>query len=359
MRTDDFDYDLPKELIAQEPPRRREDARLLVLGRESGAIAHRGIEDLPDVLRAGDLLVVNDTRVIPARLFARRATGGAVEVFLLEPESDPPGAWRALVRAGGSIREGEELKMDDGAGRIRLLRRLEAGAWVVAAVEGDLAAVMERAGRMPLPPYIRRERSDPRGPLDRERYQTVFARSPGAVAAPTAGLHLTKDLLARLAERGIERASVTLHVGIGTFKPIETDDIEGHVMHEERYEVPAETADAIRRTRAAAGRVVAVGTTSVRTLESAAAGTPDGIPVAGPGTTSLFIAPGREFRVVDALLTNFHMPRSTLLVLVSAFAGRERVLAAYREAVERRYRFFSYGDAMFVEPEPAALGDRP
>jgi len=348
VRTDDFDYELPKELIAQTPPARREDARLLVLDRATGAVSHRGVVDLPDLLRAGDLLVVNDARVIPARLFARRSTGGQVEVFLLAPSAEEPGAWTALVRAGGSIRDGEELAVDGADAGVRLVRRVAPGTWLVVATDGDLGPLMERAGKMPLPPYIRRERDDPRAALDRERYQTVFARAPGAVAAPTAGLHLTDAIFARLADRGVGVARVTLHVGLGTFKPIESDDVEDHVMHEERYELTAETADAVRRTRAAGGRIVAAGTTSVRTLEAAAAASADGMPAAGPGATSLFIAPGREFRVVDALLTNFHLPRSTLLVLVSAFAGRERVLAAYREAVAARYRFFSYGDAMLI-----------
>jgi S-adenosylmethionine:tRNA ribosyltransferase-isomerase len=240
------------------------------------------------------------------------------------------------------------LSVDGDDGRVRLLRRVEAGTWLVEAVDGDLVALMDRAGKIPLPPYIRRGRDDPREALDRERYQTVFARTPGAVAAPTAGLHLTEPLFARLAARGVDVARVTLHVGLGTFQPIQSDDVERHVMHEERYVVPPESADAVRRTRAAGGRVVAVGTTSMRTLESAAAASTDRLPTPGPGATSLFITPGYEFRVVDALLTNFHLPRSTLLVLVSAFAGREHALAAYREAVEAKYRFFSYGDAMLI-----------
>ncbi len=352
MRVSDFDYELPPELIAQEPPAAREDARLLVLDRESGAVAHRGIADLPDLLRPDDLLVVNDTRVIPARLFARRATGGGVEVLLLHPTADGAGSWTALVRAGGALREGEVLEVTDGeravGGAVRLVRRAGRGQWEVAAEKGDLASLMERAGRMPLPPYIKRARRDPREALDRERYQTVYAREPGAVAAPTAGLHLTEPLLARIRGRGVGVAAVTLHVGLGTFRPIETERVEDHVMHEEAYEVPAETAYAVRRTRAAGGRVVAVGTTSVRTLEASAPASPDGLPAAGAATTDLFILPGYEFRVVGAILTNFHLPRSTLLCLVSAFAGRERVLAAYREAVARRYRFFSYGDAMLI-----------
>jgi S-adenosylmethionine:tRNA ribosyltransferase-isomerase len=348
LRTDDFDYELPEDLIAQEPAARREDARLCVLDRASGAVRHRGIADLPELLRPGDLLVVNDTRVVAARVFARRATGGRVEVFLLGPSPEAPGAWTALVRAGGALRDGEELSLEGDAGQVRALRRVAPGTWLVDAAGGDLERVMERAGHMPLPPYIRRGRDDPREAMDRERYQTVFASKPGAVAAPTAGLHLTEALLARLADREIATARLTLHVGLGTFKPIDTDDVEGHAMHEERYEIPRETADAVRRTRAAGGRVVAVGTTSVRTLESSSAASADGLPAAGSGATSLFITRREQFRVVDALLTNFHLPRSTLLVLVAAFAGRERVLAAYREAIRERYRFFSYGDAMLI-----------
>jgi len=348
VRTDEFDYELPEELVAQTPAERREDARLLVLRRAEGTVSHRTVADLPDLLAPGDLLVVNDTRVVPARLFARRATGGRVEVFLLAPSAEEPGAWRALVRAGGAVRDGEELAIEGDAARVRLVRRVEPGTWIVAAAGDDFARVMDRVGRMPLPPYIRRETSDPRDALDRERYQTVFARTPGAVAAPTAGLHLTDALFARLAARGVDVARVTLHVGLGTFKPLATERVEDHVMHEERYDVPRETADAVRRTRAAGGRIVAVGTTSVRTLEAAARASSDGLPVEGPGVTSLFLTRRDEFRVVDALLTNFHLPRSTLLVLVCAFAGKDRVLAAYREAVAARYRFFSYGDAMLL-----------
>ncbi len=353
MRTDDFDYTLPPELIAQEPSPRREDARLLVQGRATGATAHRRIPDLVEYLRAGDLLVVNDTRVLAARLFARRESGGGVEVLLVQPEEEiQPGAWSALLRAGGSLRPGEVLQLTDGEssieGGVRLVDRLGPGEWLVEAVGADFPALMQRAGKMPLPPYIRRTRQDAREALDRERYQTVFAREEGAIAAPTAGLHLTDELLARIAERGVAKATVTLHVGIGTFRPIQSEVLEQHEMHEERYAIPKETADAVRSTRAAGGRVVAVGTTTVRALEASASKSRDHLPVAGARTTDLFITPGYEFRTVDALLTNFHLPRSTLLCLVSAFGGRERVLAAYREAVALRYRFYSYGDAMLV-----------
>ncbi len=378
MRTSDFDFHLPPELIAQEPAARREDARLLTLDRRTGATAHLRVPDLPRLLRAGDLLVVNDTKVLRARLFAQRGTGGRVEVFLLHPApAEGDRAWEALVRAGGSILEGERLAVtptagggdagDTGGGGasrdlIRLVKRLGGGHWIVtperveeSGADGGASAraptfgdVMLRAGRMPLPPYIRRDRADARDALDAERYQTVFARHDGAVAAPTAGLHLSESILADLAARGVRRASVTLHVGLGTFKPVETELISDHPMHEEPWTIPLETAALIRETKAAGGRVVAVGTTSVRTLEAAAAESPDGLPMAGHGSTRLFILPGFRFRVVDALLTNFHLPRSTLLCLVSAFATRESVLAAYEEAVRERYRFFSYGDAMFL-----------
>jgi S-adenosylmethionine:tRNA ribosyltransferase-isomerase len=353
MRLSDLDFPLPERLIAQEPAATREAARLLTLGRQSGAVGHGHIPDLVRLLRAGDLLVVNDTKVRPARLFARRATGGAVELLLVEPApSSGAGVWRSMLQANRPVRVGERLRLTDGshdlAGSVRLEGRDATGLWLVAPEEGDLAAWMEAAGRLPLPPYIRRSRDDARTALDRERYQTVFAREPGAVAAPTAGLHLTHDLLAALEARGVRRAAVTLHVGLGTFQPVKVDDLTQHRMHAEAYVVPAETAEQVRRTKAEGGRVVAVGTTSLRTLEAAALTSPDGLPRAGAATTDLFILPGFAFRVVDALLTNFHLPRSTLLALVAAFAGLERVHEAYRQAVLGEYRFFSYGDAMFV-----------
>ncbi len=353
MRLSDFDYDLPADRIAQEPAARRDDARLFVLDRATGAEAHRRVSDLPALLRPGDLLVLNDTRVRPARLFARRGTGAAVELLLIAPAPrEAPGAWTALARCNRPLREGEVLGLTDGeqpvAGAVRLSSRTAEGPWVVAPVGGDFPDLMARHGTLPLPPYIRRAPGDPRAAVDRERYQTVFAREEGAVAAPTAGLHLTQELLGRLRAGGADVATVTLHVGLGTFLPITSETLDGHRMHAEAYEVPTLTAAAVRRTRAAGGRVVAVGTTTVRTLEAAALRSADGLPEPGAGTTDLFIAPGFGFRVVDALLTNFHLPRSTLLCLVAAFAGRERVLAAYRRAVVLGYRFYSYGDAMFL-----------
>ncbi len=349
MRLDDLDYHLPEDRIAQVPAERREDARLLVLDRASGRRTHRGIVDLPDLLAPGDLLVLNDTRVVPARLRARRATGGQVEVFLLEPGAEP-GTWEALVRAARSIRAGERLGLGEGTGEdgIRLLASRGRGAWLVEGAGAGMEAIMARHGEMPLPPYIRREAGDTRAPLDRERYQTVFARHDGAIAAPTAGLHLTPALLDRLRQGGVEVETVTLHVGLGTFEPVRVEDLDEHAMHEERYVVPAATAEAVRRVKAAGGRVVAVGTTSVRTLEAAALASGDGLPRPGAARTDLLIQPGYAFRVVDVLLTNFHLPRSTLLALVAAFAGLDAVRAAYAEAVEEGYRFYSYGDAMLL-----------
>jgi S-adenosylmethionine:tRNA ribosyltransferase-isomerase len=341
MRLADLDYPLPGELIAQHPAPERTGARLLALDRAAPALRHGHVADLPDLLRAGDLLVVNDTRVIPARTRARRPSGGRLEVLFLAPVTGDGAEWETLVR--GAPRVGEAAHFAEGSGewtaalgdgRWRLRMRLTepVGEWI------------ERVGEVPLPPYIRR----PDGPTaeDRERYQTVYARSPGAVAAPTAGLHLTPALLDALAARGVGLTSVTLHVGPGTFLPIRGDDLQSFTMAGERYEIPGETVAALAATRAARGRAVAVGTTTVRALESAAAA--EGVVRAGAGEAALFIRPGHRFAVVDALLTNFHLPRSPLLALVAALAGWERVRAAYAEAVRLRYRFYSFGDAMLV-----------
>lgn len=354
MRTDDFDYELAPERIAQQPLARRSDARLLVLRRETGAVAHHRVKDLPSLLRHGDLLVVNDSRVLPARLFARRAGGGRVELLLLRPVRDgevagaAAGDWLALAKPARKLRVGEEVALSPGgagagpAPRVRIVAHLGEGQVAVRfpAVPGGLGQVLAGFGQMPLPPYIHAPLQDP------ERYQTVYARVDGSVAAPTAGLHFTPELLGELAGMGVERASITLHVGLGTFRPVTTAVASEHRMHAEWCEVPPETAAAIRRTREAGGRVLAVGTTAVRTLESRADGTGGVYP--GSGWTDLFILPGRRFAVVDALLTNFHLPRSTLLMLVSAFGGRQAVLSAYREAVRLEYRFFSFGDAMLL-----------
>ena len=323
MLTSDFDYDLPEDRIAQEPAPRGE-SRLLVLDAE-GADRHRRVRDLPDLLRPDDLLVLNDTRVIPARLFGRRGEG-KMEVLLVEKLADRE--WEALVRPGKRAKPGTEIVFDDLSAEVVEKREDRYRLRFSEPVEPHL----DRLGHIPLPPYIHR----PDEAADRERYQTVFARTPGAIAAPTAGLHFSREILEEL-----RTAWVTLHVGIGTFKPVSAERIEDHRMDRERWEVSEETAEAIRRTRENGGRIVAVGTTVVRTLESSGG-------AAGSGSTDLFITPGYRFKVVDVLLTNFHLPRSTLLMLVSAFAGRERVLAAYEEAVREGYRFYSYGDAMLV-----------
>lgn len=366
MDTRDFDYELPARLIAQEPSPSRDAARLLVHRLAEGRTEHRAVRDLPELLSSGDLLVVNDARVLPARLFARRASGGRVELLFFEALG--PGRagerWLALARPARKLREGEELGVEGAPERLVAAARRprpdgEPGPeWefeLSGGGPGSVAALLERVGRVPLPPYIARATGDElREVSDRERYQTVFAREPVAVAAPTAGLHFTPELLGRLAARGVERAAITLEVGPGTFRPVESERVEDHVMHSERFRVPQATAAAIRACRDRGGRVVAVGTTVVRTLEAAAAG--QGCVRAGEGRTDLFLRPGAEFGVVDALLTNFHLPRSTLLMLVAAFAGRERVLGLYAEAITLGYRFYSYGDAMLLLGPGRAVG---
>ena len=342
MRTSDFDYELPKELIAQYPAERRDESRLLVLRRDDGAIEHRRFRDVEEFLCPGDLLVVNETEVIPARLLGqKRKTGGAVEVFLLEEIGS--GRWEALVRPAARIRAGAELEFGGGSLTARVVRELDGGKRVVElSAERDLAAVLQEVGRVPLPPYIEREAED----ADRDRYQTVYASERGAVAAPTAGLHFTEPLLERLESQGVGIARLVLHVGLGTFRPIAVEDPERHEMESERYALDAAAAEAVNATREAGGRVVAVGTTCVRVLETLA--DEDGRVAAASGGTRLFIRPPYRYRCVDVLLTNFHLPRSTLLMLVAAFGGREQVLAAYAEAVRERYRFYSYGDAMLL-----------
>jgi S-adenosylmethionine:tRNA ribosyltransferase-isomerase len=344
LRPSDFDYALPEALVAQEPVSPRDASRLLVLPRREGPPAHRLFRELPELLRPGDLLVLNDTRVIPARLEGRKETGGRVELLLVEPlpPGDGPGArHRALGRASKPIRPGQALRFGDLGARVE---SVEGGGLLTVRFDRGGAAfdeALERAGRVPLPPYVRR----PDGPLDRERYQTVYARAPGSAAAPTAGLHFTPELLARLDGRGVARATVTLHVGPGTFLPVREEELSRHRMHEEPFEVPEAAAAAFAACRARGGRVVAVGTTAVRVLETAHTG---GALRPGRGRTGLFITPGHSFQAVDGMVTNLHLPRSTLLMLVCAFAGRERTLGAYREAVAAGYRFFSYGDAMLV-----------
>jgi S-adenosylmethionine:tRNA ribosyltransferase-isomerase len=341
VKLSDFDYALPERLIAQEPVSPRDASRLLVVPRAGGAFEDAHVTDLVRLLAPGDLLVLNDTRVIPARLLGTKASGGRCELLLIEPLDEAGARWRALGQASKPIRPGALLAFGELAARVDAAEG--EGFFTVTFDRGGAAlqAALERVGRLPLPPYIRREPDA----SDRERYQTVLARVPGSAAAPTAGLHFTPALLDALVQRGVQRATVTLHVGPGTFLPVRTDDVSQHRMHEERYDVPVETARAFADCRARGGRVVAVGTTAVRTLESAWVGaglTP------GPGRTGIFIVPGHPFKAVDALVTNLHLPRSTLLMLVCAFGGQERVLKAYDHAVRGEYRFFSYGDAMFL-----------
>lgn len=375
MRLEDFDYELPRELIAKTPVERRDASRLCVV-RPGTPPEHRTFSDLPILLPEGALLIVNDARVIPARVFCAKPTGGRVELLLLGPEREGseragperegfrPELWRCLARPTKSLRPGTPLALLPPRDRpprtpaplATFVSRAEDGTALVefrVAAASGLVAALDEWGELPLPPYIEREHGPT--PQDRERYQTIFARVPGAVAAPTAGLHFSPEILAALERRGIHRASVTLHVGPGTFAPVRESDIERHVMHIERYDVPPATAEAFAAARREGRAVVAVGTTVVRTLESAAEPAEEGRASAlraGPGATRLFIRPGHRFRAVDLLVTNFHLPRSTLLMLVCAFSGREPVLAAYREAVARRYRFFSYGDAMLLHPAP-------
>jgi S-adenosylmethionine:tRNA ribosyltransferase-isomerase len=340
VRRQDFSFDLPEELIAQSPLAERSASRLLVLDGATGAVSDRTMADLPAFLRSGDLLVFNDTRVVAARIVGSKPSGGRVEIFL-ERVSAPAGR-EALVqlRASKPIREG--LEIATAGGGVRVLGR-EDELWRVETPTDSLE-FFEAWGEVPLPPYIHRAANA----SDRERYQSIFAREKGAVAAPTASLHFDAPLVAKLEAMGVGRAFVTLHVGAGTFQPLRTDDLDAHKMHAERVSVSAATWKAVRRTREAGGRVIAVGTTVVRALESAALGE-------FSGETRLFIRPGFVFQAVDAMVTNFHLPESTLLMLVSAFAGREQVLAAYAHAVRQKYRFFSYGDAMFVTPKLGAL----
>lgn len=335
MKRSDFDFELPPELIAQEPLADRSGSRLLLLEREEDVPPrHYEFREIVDLLAPGSLLVLNESRVIPARFFGKRESGGKVEVLLTEP--DARGGWQALLRCGGTLRPPDELvSLEEGQATLRVLERLEGGHYRVEFVEEAALEAAERCGRMPLPPYVKR----PADAADRVRYQTVFARVPGAIAAPTAGLHFTPELLAELEARGVTIAKVVLHVGLGTFLPVRVDDLSEHRMHSERYEIPEETRAILA---AHAGPIVACGTTSVRALEAyAASGEPS-------GRTELFITPGYEFRSVDSLITNFHLPESTLLMLVAALIGRERLFASYREAIAQGYRFYSYGDAMLI-----------
>jgi S-adenosylmethionine:tRNA ribosyltransferase-isomerase len=342
IRVDDFDFTFPPQAVAQRPLADRSASRLLVLSRRSGAVEHRRFRDVPELLAPGDVLVLNASRVIPARLFGRRDSGRPAEILLVQEE--PSGTWLAMVHPGGKLKAGRHLTFEDGwtgeivdvlGGGLRRIR-----------FDGPhpVRVLLERHGTVPLPPYIARSPDA----ADRERYQTVYATSDGSVAAPTAGLHFTPELLARVTERGIRIAELLLHVGPGTFKPVDVDDPARHRMHAERYEVPDVAATVINEARSAGGRVWAVGTTAARTLETVVR--PDGSVAAGVGWTDLFIYPPYRFGAVDALLTNFHLPRSTLIMLVAAFAGHGATMAAYRTAIEQGYRLFSYGDAMAIVP---------
>ncbi len=340
MKTSDFYYDLPQELIAQTPMEKRDGSRLMTLDRRTGETGHRHFYDLPSLLRSGDCLIMNDSRVLPARLLGRRLPGGgACEVLLLTDKGE--NVWECLVRPGRKLRAGARMTFGDGSLTAEVAEELADGNRLVRfAYEGIFLEVLERLGKMPLPPYIKEELQD------QERYQTVYSKVLGSAAAPTAGLHFTPELLRELESKGVNLGYVTLHVGLGTFRPVKEEAIEDHDMHSEFCTVPPETAELINRTKAAGGRVICVGTTSCRTLESWAG--EDGHMEARSGWTNIYLYPGSRFKVMDGLVTNFHLPESTLIMLVSAFAGREAVLAAYREAVKERYRFFSFGDAMFI-----------
>lgn len=340
MKTSDFYYDLPQELIAQEPLPQRDHSRLMVLDKTTGETRHRHFYDIADMLNPGDSLILNDTRVIPARLYGvKEDTGGAIEFLLLNKHSLD--TWEVILRPGRRAKPGARFVFGSGELNAEILDIINDGNRLVKfEYEGVFENVLDRLGEMPLPPYITKKLED------RDRYQTVYAKHNGSAAAPTAGLHFTPELLDKVKAKGVNIGYVTLHVGLGTFRPVKADDINNHKMHSEFYVLPQETADLINKTKAAGKRVVSVGTTATRTLETAGM---NGLPLkAATGWTDIFIYPGKEFHVIDALITNFHLPESTLIMLVSALAGREHVLDAYAEAVKERYRFFSFGDAMFI-----------
>lgn len=352
MKTSDFYFDLPEELIAQVPLQNRTDSRLLVLDKKTGDIQHNHFRDLMQFLRPGDRLVLNDTKVLPARLIGHRIDSGTqVEILLLkrlsaeailQHELEEGCIWEALAGPGKRARVGHQLAFGDGRLKATIVKVLPDGNRLVRFdFDGVFEEILDQLGQMPLPPYIHEKLED------RDRYQTVYAREEGSAAAPTAGLHFTKELLNQLQEQGIDISYVTLHVGLGTFRPVKVDKIEEHVMHREIYHIDEETAQAINETKKRGGRIIAVGTTSCRTLESAAIA--PGVVQSGSSETGIFIYPGYEFKILDALITNFHLPESTLIMLVSALAGRDHVLAAYNEAVKERYRFFSFGDAMLIQ----------
>lgn len=339
MKTSDFNFELPEELIAQTPLERRDSSRLLTLDKNTGAVGHHHFYDLPDFLRPGDCLVLNDSRVLPARLIGHRPTGGTCEVLLLVDRGE--GCWECLVRPGKKLRTGAQIIFGQGQLTATIERELEDGKRLVQFhYQGIFLEILEELGKMPLPPYIKAELEN------QERYQTVYSKVVGSAAAPTAGLHFTPELLDNIQEMGVKVCYVTLHVGLGTFRPVKAEDIRDHEMHSEFCMISQETADIINETKRNGGRVICVGTTSCRTIESFAA--EDGTMTQRSGWTNIFIYPGYRFKVLDALVTNFHLPQSTLIMLVSALAGHEHVLNAYQEAVKEKYRFFSFGDAMFI-----------
>ena len=343
MNVNDFDYELPRELIAQDPLEDRASSRLMLLHKDSGEIEHHIFREIPSLLRAGDCLVINNTKVIPARLIgSREGTGAAIEVLLLKRVEGKENTWETLVKPGKKARIGTKIVFGDGLLSGEVVDIVEEGNRIVRfSFDGIFEEILDRLGQMPLPPYITHELKD------KNRYQTVYAKYDGSAAAPTAGLHFTKELLDEIRGMGVNIAEITLHVGLGTFRPVKAETVEEHHMHSEFYQVDENAARLINETRSRGGRVIAVGTTSCRTLESA--GKEDGSISPCSGWTDIFIYPGYRFKMVDALITNFHLPKSTLVMLVSALAGREHILAAYREAVKERYRFFSFGDAMFIE----------
>ncbi|MDY4028079.1 MAG: tRNA preQ1(34) S-adenosylmethionine ribosyltransferase-isomerase QueA [Butyrivibrio crossotus] len=340
MDLKDFNYDLPEELIAQDPLEDRSSSRLMVLHKDTGRIEHKIFRDIIDYLNPGDCLVINDTKVIPARLMGiKEDTGAAIEVLLLKRNADD--VWECLVKPGKKARTGARIVFGEGLLVGEIVDVIEDGNRMIKFhYEGIFEEILDKLGQMPLPPYITHKLQD------KNRYQTVYARNEGSAAAPTAGLHFTKELLEKIKEKGVNVVSITLHVGLGTFRPVKVDKIEEHHMHTETFNISKEAADTINRTRAAGGRVIAVGTTSCRTLESAA--TDDGTIPARSGDTDIFIYPGYKFKAIDCLITNFHLPESTLIMLVSALAGRDNIMNAYETAVKERYRFFSFGDAMFI-----------
>ena len=341
MKTADFDYELPQELIAQDPLEQRDSSRLLILDKKTGERTHRIFHDIIDYLHEGDCLVINNTKVIPARLIGEReGTGGKVEVLLLKRKTD--NVWETLVKPGKKARPGMRLSFGGGLLHAEVQEVVDEGNRLIRfEYEGIFEEILDQLGQMPLPPYITHQLKD------KNRYQTVYAKYEGSAAAPTAGLHFTEELLQQIQEKGVKIARVTLHVGLGTFRPVKVDDVTQHHMHTEFYHVSQEAADIINDTKRQGGRVICVGTTSCRTIESAADG--QGVVQATEGDTDIFIYPGYQFKVLDCLITNFHLPESTLLMLVSALAGKENIMAAYKEAVEMKYRFFSFGDAMFIQ----------